>query len=297
MKEFELVEWICRQGADLPAEWVGPGDDCAVVTVGDGRVLVTTDQVLDGVHLHVTKTGPKAAGRKALARNLSDIAAMAGEATCAVASVAMPKDFDQSAAEEIYHGLREIGDAFGCPVIGGDVAMWDKPLAVSVTVLGDPAGIEPVLRSGAVAGDALCVTGALGGAWKAGRDLTFTPRIAEARLLAQRFDLRAMIDLSDGLAADLPRLCRASGVGAELMSDCIPVHADAADLMAALCDGEDYELLFALPADQADSLLADPPFETAVTKIGAVTAGTDIMLIAPDGQRRPMPAGGWEHTG
>ena len=167
-------------------------------------------------------------------------------------------------------------------------------MTISVTVLGATGGIEPVLRSGAVEGDALCVTARLGGAWRTGRDLTFTPRIAEARALAEGFDLHAMIDLSDGLGTDLRHLCGASGVGAEIDSRRIPVRADA-DLSGALGDGEDYELLFALPEDQAERLIARPLFETPVSCIGRCLGGSVIHLIGPDGLAEVMDARGWEH--
>jgi thiamine-monophosphate kinase len=290
MREQALIDWISsRAGALLPPEWVGPGDDCAVVTLGEERLLITTDQVLDGVHLDLAKAGPAAAGRKALARNLSDIAAMAAVPLCATATVSLPGDFADADARAVYTGMEALAEQFNCPLVGGDIAIWKRPLAISVTVMGRPDGIEPVLRSGAQIGDAVCVTGPLGAAWQTGRDLTFTPRIAEARQLAGQCDLHAMMDISDGLAMDLPRLCKASGVGAEIRSEQLPVHPDAADLNAALNDGEDYELLFVLPADQIDAI--DGP----IIRIGTIIEGDAITLIDADGSARPLPAGGWEH--
>ena len=156
--------------------------------------------------IRVDRSGPRAAGRKALARNLSDVAAMAAQPLCATATVSLPKTFSDADAQAICEGLWDIAAQFNCPVVGGDVAIADGPLVVSVTVLARPEGIEPVLRAGARPGDALCVTGTLGGAWKTGRDLTFTPRIVAARALAECCDLHAMIDLSDGLATDLRHL-------------------------------------------------------------------------------------------
>jgi len=304
MRERDFIEWIRSQGAfDPSAVPVGPGDDAAVVTCGGEPVVVTTDQLLDGVHFVLAEHGPAAAGRKAMARSLSDIAAMAAAPLAAVATVALPTGFEQADAEALYCGLRAAGDALGCPVVGGDVAAWDGALAISVTAFGRPGGIEPVLRSGAEPGDAICVTGALGGAWRSGRDLSFTPRVVEARAMAAGSDLHAMIDLSDGLATDLGHLCVASGVGAEIRADAVPIHPDAAlagpersPLAAALTDGEDYELLLALPADRADSLIAAPPFETPpITRIGTIVAGDTIVLVGADGSRRPIDEAGWEH--
>ena len=180
-------------------------------------------------------------------------------------------------------------------------------------MLARPEGIAPVLRSGARAGDALCVTGALGGAWRSGRQLAFIPRVREARVLAARYGLHAMIDLSDGLAGDLGHLCRASGVGAEVRADLVPIHdgclrpararpvrpaarANEQALQAALTDGEDYELLFTLPAEPGRSPAArsaaghardaDRPDRRRVR------TGADRRLRPAD----PLSAGGWEHA-
>ncbi len=300
MRESEFLSWVARQPlGDAPHVLVGPGDDCAVLAVGGEQLLVTTDQVLDGVHVIVAETGCAAAGRKAMARNLSDIAAMGGRPIGATATVSLPKGTAQADVEAIYAGLREIGDAMGCPLVGGDVASWDRDLVVSVTVFGlAPAG-GPVLRSTGQAGDVLAVTGTLGGAWKGQRHLHFTPRIAEAAALVEHGRPTAMMDLSDGLATDLGRLCEASGVGARVNASAVPVAEDVnADdpLSAALTDGEDYELLIALPADRADALLADPPFATPLTRIGELTEARDILLVHPDGRYEPLTPDGWEHT-
>ncbi|MFA6133349.1 MAG: thiamine-phosphate kinase [Phycisphaerae bacterium] len=304
MREFDFIDWIRSQSRFDPAAVpLGPGDDMAVVTCGGENVLVTVDQVLDGTHFVLDRDGAQAAGRKAMARNLSDVAAMAAWPLCAVASVALPKGFSQADAQWLYQGMRSIGDTFACPLVGGDISSWDGRLAVSVTVLARPAGIAPVLRSGAQAGDAICVTGQLGGAWRSQRHLHFLPRIREARELASTFSLHAMIDISDGLSGDLGHLCRESGVGAEIEADKIPVHPDAslqavglsAPLSAALGDGEDYELLFTLPSDQADRLLREQPLDIPVTRIGAILPGQALTLIHPDGRRGPLLRQSWEH--
>ena len=296
MRELDFIDWICSQ-----REWdpsivpVGPGDDCAVVVLAGERLLVTTDQLLDGVHFRLDRDGAEAAGRKAMARALSDIAAMAALPLAAVAGVSAPKGFSREDAKAMYRGRRGVSEQFGCPMVGGDIAAWDGPLAITVTVFGRPDGIEPVLRSGATPGDAICVTGRLGGAWRTDRHLIFTPRVAEARALAGRRHLHAMIDLSDGLAMDLSRLCRASEVGADVAADRVPVHPDAPDLEAALGDGEDYELLFALGAEQADELLDEQPLVVPVTRIGTIVEGDSLALTGPGGKRKDMPAEGWEH--
>jgi len=306
MLESSFIEWIRSQSRFDPAAVpVGPGDDMAVVTCGGERLLLTTDQVLDGVHFVLAEHGPRAAGRKAMARNLSDVAAMAAVPVAAVGTVALPRGFGRADAEAIYLGLREVGDEFACPLVGGDVGSWDGKLAISVTILARPGETEPVLRSGAQAGDALCVTGSLGAAWRAtetgrpGRHLSFRPRIAEAQILARDYGVHAMIDLSDGLSVDLGHICDESHVGADVLAAAVPIHEDARrlndPLAAALGDGEDYELLFALPAAQAEKLLRDQPLGVPVSRIGAVVAGAERTLVRPDGRREQLKATGWEH--
>jgi thiamine-monophosphate kinase len=301
MRESSFIDWIRSQsGFEASRVPVGPGDDMAVVTFGGERLLVTTDQVLDGVHFVLSEHGPAAAGRKAMARGLSDVAAMAAVPVAAVATVALPKGTPRTEAEAIYHGLRTLADAFDCPLVGGDVAGWDGPLAITVTAFARPGGTPPVLRSGARVGDAICVTGAFGGAWSTARHLTFTPRIAEALALADRGEVHAMIDVSDGLAVDLAHVCEASGVGAEILAASVPIHPDARQrpdpLAAALGDGEDYELLFSLAPEAAEGAVANPPPGAPVTRIGTIAAGSQRTLILPDGRREPLEARGWEHT-
>jgi len=302
MRESEFIEWIRGRSAFDPAVVpVGPGDDCAVVAVGTERLLVTADQVLDGVHFSITRHGPAAAGRKAAARNLSDIAAMAGLPVAMVATVAAPAGFSRTDAQAVYEGLRAAGDEFACPLVGGDFAAWADAagaLQISVTAFGRSAGVGPVLRRGAQVSDAVCVTGALGAAWTGRRHLSFAPRIAEARILAGEFGVHAMIDISDGLACDLGRLAAAGGVGAEVDASAVPLSTDATErddpLAAALFDGEDYELLFALPAEQAERLVDAQPLGVPVTRIGAILAGAGLALIRA-GRRENLPPGGWEH--
>jgi thiamine-monophosphate kinase len=287
---------------DPAAVPVGPGDDCAVVNLGEEKLLLTTDQVLDGVHFSLTDDGPEAGGRKAAARNLSDIAAMAGEPLAMTATLALPAGFGMEQAQEIYFGLSEIGQQFDCPLVGGDLAAWpgpEGPLQISVTMLGLCRQAGPILRGGAKVGDALCVTGQLGGAWRSGRDLSFVPRVREAMILAQEYQLHAMIDITDGLAADLGHMARASGLAGRLDAADIPIHDDALrgpdPLGWALHDGEDYELLFALPEDQAQRLLAQQPLPVKVARIGVMQLGQGLTIVRGDRVEILQPRG-WEHT-
>jgi thiamine-monophosphate kinase len=183
------------------------------------------------------------------------------------------------------------------------VGSWDGPLAITITILARPGAAEPVLRSGAKAGDAICVTGSLGGAWRTRRHLTFIPRIAEARVLAGEYGLHAMIDLSDGLSVDLGHICDSSGVGAEIVAASVPVHEDArlagdgleAALGAALGDGEDYELLFTLAEADAERLVARQPLPVPVTRIGTIVAPPRRVLVREGGRQEKLRPTGWEH--
>jgi len=300
MEEFAFINWIRgHTPADPDRAPVGPGDDCAVVRFAGELLLVTTDQCADGVHFRLDECGCEAAGYKVMARSLSDIAAMAGEPVAAVATAALPKGLSESDAQAVYRGLRRAGDAFDCPVVGGDVAAWDHPLLLTVTMWGRPVGAGPILRSGANVGDAICVTGTLGGSLVSGKHLSFTPRIAEARALLEHHPPTAMIDISDGLAADLAHICRESHVGAELNAAAIPLsdaaRAGADPLAAALGDGEDYELLFTLPPQAAADLVAAQPLGAPVSRIGGIRREQRMILSLPDGASTPLDAGGYQH--
>jgi thiamine-monophosphate kinase len=309
LRENDFLHWLYAQGGPSEAVPVGPGDDMAVVRFDRDRLLVACDQVLDGVHVRLADCGYQAAGRKAMLRNLSDVAAMAALPVGAVASVALPRDATEDDAKALHCGMTSLGEEFSCPLVGGDTSVWDHPLAISLTVFAKPAGatggIHPIIRQGARAGQAICVTGALGGAWRTGRDLTATPRVREAIILAFRYHLRSMIDISDGLAMDLGRVCRAGGgLGAEIWADAVPIHPDAVrraeqdggdPLRAALGDGEDYELLFTLARGPAGRLVKDQKIPLPVTQIGVVTKEHGLVLVHPDGRRDSLDPTGWEH--
>jgi thiamine-monophosphate kinase len=201
----------------------------------------------------------------------------------AVVTAALPRGASLEFAKEIYLGLREAGDVFDCPIVGGDTGSWDGKLAISVTILGRSAGIEPVTRRGAKVGDNIYVTGPLGGSLR-GRHMTFEPRVHLARELATTRKVTSMIDISDGLSRDLSHICEESHVGAIIDADALPVHPDAADSQHALHDGEDYELLFT--AAQCD--------HPAAIRIGTIVPGEGVQLRR-DGKLAPLKPLGWEH--
>src|SRR5262245_43153130 len=207
MSEIAYIDWLRRQTPPAQRVMIGPGDDCAAIDWSHGRpCVITTDMLMEGVDFILAEATPRRVGRKAMATNLSDIAAMAGKPVAAVVSVALPKHGGQQLAEEIYRGLREVADQFDTAIAGGDTNSWNGPLVISVTVLGEPTGRGPVTRSGAKPGDWLFVTGPLGGSIR-GKHLDFTPRVREAQQLHSLAELHAMIDISDGLAVDVHHIC------------------------------------------------------------------------------------------
>jgi thiamine-monophosphate kinase len=253
--------------------------------------------LLEGSCFVLADAGARRVGRKAMAVNLSDIAAMAGEPLAAVVSVGLPRRGGTALAEELYLGLREMADAFDTPIVGGDTNSWDGPLAISVTVHGRPTGRGPVLRRGARPGDLAFVTGPLGGSIL-GHHLDFTPRIREAIALHQAVELRAMIDVSDGLTADAWHICEESGCGLVLRAESIPISEDArrmndgrSPLDHALSDGEDFELFFAVSPEVGRRLLDSSP--VPVHHIGEfVETG---LWLEESGQRRAIAPRGYTH--
>ncbi len=237
-------------GADVR---VGAGDDCAVIgRPRDARwQLLKTDAVIEGVHF-LPDADPRRIGWKALCRALSDIAAMGGTPQHALITLAAPPSTDFARVRGIYAGLRKAARRFGVSIVGGETARSPGPLFLNVALTGTVERTRCILRSGGRAGDALYVTGHLGGSL-AGRHLDFIPCLAEARWLTANFKIHAMMDLSDGLAADLPRLATASRCGFTLDESLLPKTKGCTPAQA-LADGEDYELLFALAPRAAAAL-------------------------------------------
>ncbi|MFO8011852.1 MAG: thiamine-phosphate kinase [Phycisphaerae bacterium] len=303
--EWALIDWIRRRTVgDAAAVPIGPGDDMARVRLGETDALVTTDTLLEGTHFRLDEASPRQVGYKALAVSLSDCAAMAAEPVAAVAWVALPEDKDMALAEALSAGLLQCAERFACPLVGGDVTSWAGGLAIGTSVVARAAGIDPVRRRGARPGDVLLVTGRLGGS-VLGRHLAFVPRVAEARRLAGLMQIHAMIDLSDGLSTDLDHILRESGAGAEVDAAAVPVSPDAERLAArdgrsplahALSDGEDFELLLAVAAEDAAHLARERPLgDLPLTAVGRVVEGEGAVLVEADGTRRPLEASGYEH--
>jgi thiamine-monophosphate kinase len=231
----------------------GPGDDCAVVAApGENRLLLfKTDCVVERVHFQPNEK-PSAVGWKAMARTLSDFAAMSGLPQFALVTLIAPADREVRWTKEIYRGLERVADRFKVAIVGGETSGTEGPAVVSISALGTVEKDRLVSRCGGKRGDALFVTGRLGGSIHK-KHLKFIPRIAEARWLTAHFRIHAMMDLSDGLGADLPRLAKASGVAFEIDEAALP-RTRGCSIAEAINDGEDYELLFALPPNDAPAL-------------------------------------------
>jgi thiamine-monophosphate kinase len=300
MDELELIQRLTK---NLPANdsvVTGAGDDCAVLDIGlaDEQLLFKTDAVVEGIHFTKDAT-PEKVGHKALARCLSDVAAMGGKPTAALVTIALPPQYDVAYVEQIYAGMRALAERWQVAIAGGETTTNPGQILISVALIGLVPRNRAVLRSGSKAGDALFVTGELGGSL-AGKHLEFEPRLAEAQWLAKHFPVHAMIDVSDGLAGDLRHLMQAASLGAEILSCAIPISRAAKlqvraessakpPLLAALTDGEDFELLFTLPSKKAVPLLDAWKQQFPNLKlscIGRMTAEPGLKIRDKDGVRQ-----------
>jgi len=293
-----ITDWFARQrnlsASDFP---IGIGDDMAEIRLADGAsILVTTDMLLDGVHFDLKTATLKQVGYKAMAVSLSDCAAMATVPVAAVVAVALPAGFGIEHLKELHSGIVSAADKFECPLIGGDITKWSYAgqFAINVAMLSRPAGHPPVTRTGAKVGDAVCVTGSLGGALS-GKHLSFQPRVREALKITSLVKINAMIDISDGLSSDLNRICTQSRIDAQR----IPISDDARKttdpLSAALNDGEDFELLFILAADRCEKLLSQWTDSLPITQIGTITDTGKMQIKMPDSQINDIKPSGFDH--
>lgn len=321
MRESDLLSHIYSRSTDLTGRYphilVGPGSDCAVLGSPDDpsrpHLLLKVDQVIESRHFN-PGTPLDLIARKAIARAVSDIAATGGSLTpfgAALATAALPSDFPQSDADALFDAMSKWARHWNCPLVGGDIAAFappppSGPMTLTVTILGIPHPARgPVLRSTAQIGDAVYVTGRLGGsldpATGLGRHLTFEPRLSEAAWLCDTLGARlhAMMDISDGLGRDAARIAAASSAAVELDAPAIPLNPGVSGWPQAISDGEDYELLFT-----ADPAAALPPMcpvtATPITRIGTVappaprTLGRCIVKTG-DGRMTDVSETGWDH--
>lgn len=302
--ESEFLDWLRQRLPTTDRAPLGLQDDAAWLRLARPETVVTTDLLTDGVDFRLEHDDPRRIGRKALAVNLSDLAAMAVRPVAAVISLVLPRPGGLALARELYEGLLPLADEFDCPIVGGDTNAWDGPLAISVTALGQPTERGPVMRSGARPGDAIVVTGAFGGS-RLSKQFDFVPRIREALWLHDQARLHAAIDVSDGLTRDLAHIATASGCGAVLDLAAVPIADDArrmaldypglTPLERALGDGEDFELALAVPNDEAERLIRSQPLATPLTRIGEFVAERGLWQRAADNSVQSLTPRGWEH--
>lgn len=242
-----LLQLPTKRGRKIAAR---ASDDCAVVQSpgGNKNLVLKTDCVVEGVHF-VRGTNASDVGWKAMMRPLSDFAATSALPQFALITLIVPQKTDAAWVKKLYRGLQRAANRFEVHIVGGETSSTSGPIAISVSVIGFVEKTRAMSRHGGKSGDDLFVTGRLGGALKQ-KHLKFIPRIVESRWLTKHFSVHAMMDLSDGLGADLPRLARASKIGFDIELESLP-RARGATINQAICDGEDYELLFAIsPRDR-----------------------------------------------
>ncbi|MCC6512044.1 MAG: thiamine-monophosphate kinase, partial [Pirellulaceae bacterium] len=223
------MAWAKMRASRLPQVKLGIGDDAAILDGGHGDVVVTTDSLLDGTHFKLSEVQARRVGHKLVNVNLSDLAAMGAEPEALFVSLCLPSERSDQIAAEIFEGVCEAAEKFHCAIAGGDTNCWRGPLALHLTAIGRTTGSGVWTRSGAQADHAIVVTGALGGSLL-GKHLDFLPRLDWVRKVRGHINVRAAMDISDGLTIDLLRLCNASGCGAVLDMDSIPISAAATQL-------------------------------------------------------------------
>jgi thiamine-monophosphate kinase len=308
--ELDFVASLLARIPVDPRLEVPPGDDAAVLRPpAERRTVVTVDMLMEGVDFVLgPECTPRMVGHKALAVNLSDLAAMGARPEAAVAAVALPRTHGDAIGRGVLDGILALAMEHGVTLAGGDTNAWDGPLVISITALGSVAPGRAWRRDGARPGDLLVVSGACGGSLL-GRHLAVVPRVREALAIANRFDVHAAIDVSDGLSLDLARMMRASGSAGLLDLPAIPIHPDAVRMSVtagdgarpldrALSDGEDFELLLAMPPDDARRLAAEAVAVTGTpfTVIGEVVAGEGLIARLADGSTAPLTPRGYEHA-
>ncbi len=311
MTEFGFIDKICARFAELPLNgFEGIGDDCAVLPVADGDALLfTADLLNEGVHFLRRATSARELGGKALAVNLSDIAAMGGRPVATLLSLALPPDAGETWAEEFMEGYRTLSERYGVALVGGDTTRSGQGITINVTAIGRAPLSCIKRRSAARPGDVLFTTGALGASGAGLRDLLAgrldtpaavehrnpRPQVEEGLWLGMRREVHAMMDLSDGLASDLKHILDRSGVGAEVLLERVPV-AEGSDLQTAACGGEDYKLLLTADAEGAGQLADEflKRFGSPLHPLGRITDTRELVWLQ-NGNPVPLDWHGFTH--
>jgi thiamine-monophosphate kinase len=304
--ESEFIRWLRGRLPSHPMLPLGPGDDAAILRWGkDAECVLTVDMLTEGIDFELSKVAPSRVGRKALAVSLSDLAAMAARPLGALVALALPRAGALALAQQLYEGLIPLAEQYQLAIAGGDTNTWDGPLVISTTLVGEVMPSGPLLRGGALPGDSIVVTGNFGGSLL-GHQFDFEPRVQESLWLKSHYPLHAGIDSSDGLSLDLWRLAEESGCGAELDVSKIPLAAAAFErarqlgdgstaLDHALGDGEDFELILAVPPQAAGEMVDQQPLECRLTRIGRFVPERGMWQVDESGVRRALTPRGYEH--
>jgi thiamine-monophosphate kinase len=286
--ELGLIEWL-RQKNPMNDNRVllGIGDDAAILDAKTQEVVLTVDLLTEGVDFLLDSTDPQWIGRKAVAVNLSDIAAMGARPTAILAAVALPKNNEAELARQLYEGMQPLLEKYHVALIGGDTNTWNGGLVISITAIGHVTEHGALKRSGAKSGDRILVTGNFGGSLLK-HQFQFEPRIEEALYLNRHYEIHAAIDVSDGLSLDLSRIATESGLGVIINAKKIPISRDAVQLSEenptqsplehALFDGEDFELILAVPQEDAERLMETQPLKQLASQVIL----TDIGEFVPE---------------
>lgn len=302
--ENAFHKWLAETLPSSDDMIVGVGDDAAVLNwATHNDCVVTSDMMAEGTHFMLAEAGPTRVGRKALAVNLSDLAAMGAQPVAAVVSFMLPSKADPTLAEQLISGMLPLAKEFSTAIVGGDTNTWSGELVISVTAFGVTGENGAFARSGAKPGDVVFVTGPLGGSLL-GHHLDFTPRVATGLRLQELTGVTAAMDLSDGLSLDAARMAASSHCGIEFSANAIPV-SDAAKqrtrdgsgkspLEHALGDGEDFELLVTMAESSAIALRDNPAL--GLIEVGRCIAKPGLWLIDQDGNRQTLAATGYEHN-
>jgi thiamine-monophosphate kinase len=260
--EFGLIKRFQKKIKTDSSVVKGSGDDCAVLKLNKRNYqLFTCDMMIEGVDFRKT-ANLKSVGRKALAISISDIAACGGIPRHAVVALGLPKNMQLKQVDLLAKGLFDLAKEFKINIVGGDISASAK-LTIDVSMLGIVEQNKLCLRRGAKVGDLIIVTGEFGGSIK-GKHLTFTPRLKEARFLVDNFKINSMVDVSDGLIQDLGHVLEQSSTGAVVYESLIPLSKEAKGVKEALCSGEEFELLFTVPRDQANKIIKSSKYRFKV---------------------------------
>jgi len=306
--ELEIVRWLRERLPTSQRVTVGPGDDAAVLDWSAGTpLLVACDTIVEGLDFTFETSSPEQVGYKALAINLSDLAAMAATPVCATVSLVLPEGDSLGLCQQLIEGMLPLATRYGVDLVGGDISIWNGPLVATVNLIGSQGPHGLWCRSGASAGDSLLVTGQLGGSIL-GHHLNFEPRVSESLQLATDYQIKAAIDISDGLTLDVHRLASENGLRAILDLQAIPISAAAVTLAAdpaarltalehALQDGEDFELLLVVDPAAAAQITSDERLGVQITAIGTLSEGSGLWSRDSLGSLQPLKPSGYLHGG